>query len=157
MTVVVAGASGFMGRRLVAERRAAGETVRTIGRRDADATWGDTAAITRVLDGADVLVNLAGRSVNCRYTPANRAEILRSRVETTGELAGAVAAAAAPPPLWLNSSTATIYRHAERTPQLAHERAVVARIRCGEVDHPVDLLVLAEERDRAEDVVQVHP
>ena len=116
MTVVVAGASGFMGQRLVAERRAAGETVRTIGRRDADATWGDAAAITRVLDGADVLVNLAGRSVNCRYTPANRAEILRSRVETTGELADAVTAAAAPPRLWLNSSTATIYRHADDRP-----------------------------------------
>ncbi len=108
MTVVIAGASGFMGRRLVAERRAAGEEVRTIGRRGADAAWGDAAGIARVLDGADVLVNLAGRSVNCRYTPANRAEILRSRVGTTGELARGVAAAAAPPSLWLNSSTATI-------------------------------------------------
>lgn len=108
MTVVVAGASGFLGRRLVAERRRTGEEVRTIGRAGADATWGDTAAITRLLDGADALVNLAGRSVSCRYTPRNRAEILRSRVETTGELARAAAAAAAPPPLWINSSTATI-------------------------------------------------
>ena len=116
MTVVVAGASGFIGRRLVAERRRAGEEVRTIGRTGADATWGDTAAITRLLDGADALVNLAGRSVNCRYTPANRAEIVRSRTETTGELARAVAAATAPPPLWLNSSTATIYRHADDRP-----------------------------------------
>ena len=114
--VVVAGASGFMGRRLVAERRRAGEDVRTIGRSGADAAWGDTAAITRLLDGADLLVNLAGRSVNCRYTPANRAEIVRSRVETTGELARAIAAAAAPPPLWINSSTATIYRHADDRP-----------------------------------------
>ena len=114
--VVVAGASGFMGRRLVAERRRAGGDVRTIGRSGADAAWGDTAAITRLLDGADLLVNLAGRSVNCRYTPANRAEIVRSRVETTGELARAIAAAAAPPPLWINSSTATIYRHADDRP-----------------------------------------
>jgi uncharacterized protein len=118
VTVVVAGASGFIGRRLVAERRAAGEVVRTVGRpgSGADAAWGDTAAVTRLLDGADVLVNLAGRSVNCRYTPANRAEILRSRVETTRELAAAVAAAATPPRLWLNSSTATIYRHADDRP-----------------------------------------
>ncbi len=114
--VVVAGASGFMGRRLVAERRRAGEDVRTVGRSGADAAWGDTAAITRLLDGADLLVNLAGRSVNCRYTPANRAEIVRSRVETTAELARAVAAADAPPPLWINSSTATIYRHADDRP-----------------------------------------
>jgi NAD dependent epimerase/dehydratase family enzyme len=116
-SVVIAGASGFMGRRLVADRLRAGEEVRTIGRSGADATWGDTAAITRLLDGADLLVNLAGKSVNCRYTAANRAEILRSRVETTGELARAVAAAATPPPLWINSSTATIYRHADDRPQ----------------------------------------
>jgi uncharacterized protein len=115
--VVVAGASGFMGRRIVADRRRAGEDVRTIGGAGADATWGDTAAITRLVDGADLLVNLAGRSVNCRYTPANREEIRRSRVETTAELARAVAAAAGPPPLWINSSTATIYRHADDRPQ----------------------------------------
>jgi hypothetical protein len=117
MTVVVAGASGFMGRRLVAERRRAGEDVRTIGRADSDAVWGDTAAITALVDGADLVVNLAGRSVNCRYTAANRAEIVRSRVETTDELARAIAAASSPPPLWLNSSTATIYRHADDRPQ----------------------------------------
>lgn len=120
-SVVVAGASGFMGRRLVAERRRAGEEVRTIGRAQADAVWGDTAAITRLLDGADLVVNLAGKSVNCRYTPANRAEILRSRVETTGELARAMRAAVAPPPLWINSSTATIYRHADDRPQTEAE------------------------------------
>ena len=117
MTVVIAGASGFMGRRLAAERRRAGEEVRTIGRSGADAAWGDTAAITRLLDGADLLVNLAGRSVNCRYTASNRAEILRSRTETTEELGRAAAAAASPPPLWINSSTATIYRHADDRPQ----------------------------------------
>lgn len=116
-TVVIAGASGFMGRRLVADRLRAGEAVRTIGRSGADASWGDTAAITRLLDGADLLVNLAGRSVNCRYTPANRAEILRSRVDTTAELARAVAATSTPPSLWINSSTATVYRHADDRPQ----------------------------------------
>ncbi len=120
-TVVVAGASGFMGRRLVAERRRAGDDVRTIGRAHADAVWGDTAGVTRLVDGADLVVNLAGRSVNCRYTPANRAEILRSRVETTGELARAIAAAATTPTLWINSSTATIYRHADDRPQTEAE------------------------------------
>ncbi|MET1016914.1 MAG: DUF1731 domain-containing protein, partial [Leifsonia flava] len=56
------------------------------------------------------------KSVNCRYTPANRAEILRSRVETTRELNAAVQACVTPPVLWVNSSTATIYRHAEDRP-----------------------------------------
>jgi uncharacterized protein (TIGR01777 family) len=95
----------------------AGDTVTTIGRRDADAIWGDTEAITRLVDGADVLVNLAGKSVDCRYNDRNKAEIFRSRLETTAELGRAVHDAATPPPLWLNASTATIYRHADDHPQ----------------------------------------
>ena len=101
-----------MGTRFAQLYRAAGDTVQTVGRRDADAVWGDTAAITALLHGADVLVNLAGKSVDCRYNARNRAEILRSRLETTAELGRAVAAAGAPPALWLNASTATIYRNA---------------------------------------------
>ena len=114
--VVIAGASGFIGRRLRAAYEADGASVSVIGRSGADATWGDTAAMTALLDGAELLVNLAGKSVNCRYDARNRAEILRSRVETTSELARAIAACAVPPPLWINSSTATIYRHAEDRP-----------------------------------------
>lgn len=116
MKVAIAGASGFMGRYLTQQLRSTGDEVATIGRADADATWGDAAAIAAVVDGAHVLINLAGRSVNCRYGPANRAEILRSRVETTRALGEAVATAATPPALWVNSSTATIYRHAEDRP-----------------------------------------
>jgi uncharacterized protein (TIGR01777 family) len=115
--LVIAGAHGFMGTRFAELYRAAGDTVATVGRRDADATWGDTAAITRLIDGADVLINLAGKSVDCRYTERNKAEIFRSRLETTAELGRAVADAVSPPPLWLNASTATIYRHADDRPQ----------------------------------------
>jgi NAD dependent epimerase/dehydratase family enzyme len=114
--IVIAGASGFIGQHLAAAWRARGARVSEIGRSGPDARWGDTAAITRLLDGADLLVNLAGKSVDCRYGPANRAEIMRSRVETTRELREAVLASAAPPRLWSNSSTATIYRHAEDRP-----------------------------------------
>lgn len=114
--VVIAGASGFIGQYLARAFRAEGRTVSLIGRNGPDAAWGDTAAITRLLDGADLLVNLAGKSVNCRYNPANRAEILRSRIETTSELATAIRNCGVPPPLWVNSSTATIYRHAEDRP-----------------------------------------
>ena len=116
MRVVVAGANGFIGSTLVPSLRATGDDVATIGRTRSDAQWGDTESITRLVNGADVVVNLAGKSVNCRYNARNRAEIFRSRLETTRELAVAIAAAPKPPALWINSSTATIYRHAEDRP-----------------------------------------
>ncbi|TFD45123.1 DUF1731 domain-containing protein [Cryobacterium frigoriphilum] len=109
---VVAGASGFIGQRLVHDLTDQGYLVATIGRSGADARWGDAVAIRALVDGADLLVNLAGKSVNCRYTDANRDEIVRSRVDTTRQLREAVAAAAAPPRVWLNASTSTIYRYA---------------------------------------------
>lgn len=64
------------------------------------------------LDGADVVINLAGRSVNCRYNQANRREIMESRLVTTRLVGEAIAKASNPPKLWMNASTATIYRHA---------------------------------------------
>ncbi|MFB2582041.1 epimerase [Herbiconiux sp. P15] len=114
--VVVAGASGFIGARLVQAFRDEGAEVALIGRTGPDARWGDAAAIAALVDGADLLINLAGKSVNCRYTAENRAEIFRSRLETTRALHAAVSGAAHPPALWINSSTATIYRHADDRP-----------------------------------------
>ncbi len=64
------------------------------------------------LEGADLVINLAGRSVNCRYTAANRREIMQSRTETTRLIGRAIAQCARPPAAWMNASTATIYRHA---------------------------------------------
>lgn len=93
---VVAGASGFIGRTLVAALAEDGYDVRTIGR-EGPVTWSDAEAIAAAVDEADLLVNLAGKSVNCRYTDANRDEILRSRVDTTRALRAAVAAASTPP------------------------------------------------------------
>lgn len=63
------------------------------------------------IDGADVVINLAGRSVNCRYTRENMAEMMRSRVDSTRAVGEAIAAAERPPPVWLQMSTATIYAH----------------------------------------------
>ena len=66
---------------------------------------------TRAIDGADAVVNLAGRSVNCRFTPENRRLVMESRVDSTRVLGEAIARCAKPPRVWLNSSTATIYKH----------------------------------------------
>ena len=63
------------------------------------------------LEGAAAVVNLAGRSVDCRYTARNRRAMIDSRVDSTRILGAAIASCSAPPPVWLNSSTATIYEH----------------------------------------------
>ena len=65
----------------------------------------------REIDGADVVINLAGFSVNCRYNAANRQEILQSRIESTRIVGEAIARAGRPPRVWLQASTATIYAH----------------------------------------------
>lgn len=63
------------------------------------------------LENADVLINLAGKSVDCRYNETNKKEILDSRINSTSVLNLAVKMCQNPPKHWLNSSTATIYRH----------------------------------------------
>lgn len=63
------------------------------------------------VDGADVVINLAGRSVNCRYHAANRREIMASRVESVRAVGEAIQRAKHPPRVWLQASTATIYAH----------------------------------------------
>ena len=112
---VIAGASGFVGPAIAQAFREDGYDVRFIGR-SAEITWGDPANIARVIDGSAIVINLAGKSVNCRYNDKNRNEILRSRVETTRALREAIAAASAPPAIWMNASTATIYRHSTDRP-----------------------------------------
>lgn len=114
--VVLGGSTGFMGQVLQERYRSAGREVVTISRRGADLSWDDSVGIAEAVDGASLVVGLAGKSVNCRYTPENRAEIFRSREATTAALSAAIASASAPPALWVNSSTATIYRHAEDRP-----------------------------------------
>lgn len=114
--VVIGGSTGFMGRFLVPRFRAEGREVVTISRSGADIRWGDQVEIDRAVDGAALVIGLAGKSVNCRYTPENRAEIFRSRLDTTASLSTAITRSSAPPALWINSSTATIYRHAEDRP-----------------------------------------
>jgi len=107
--VVIAGGSGFMGAALVDAWRDRGREVRTIGRHAGDIRWDDADGMRRALDGAGMLVNLAGRSVNCRYDTSHREEILSSRLGTTQRLAEAMAGSIAPPPVWINASSATVY------------------------------------------------
>ena len=116
-TAVVAGASGYIGQHLLRTLTTRGVEVRTIGRSaSSDATWDDPAGLVDALDGADLLVNLAGRSVSCRYTKRNADAIFSSRTETTSALGRALAATTRPPQLWINASTGTIYRDSRDRP-----------------------------------------
>jgi uncharacterized protein (TIGR01777 family) len=109
-TIVIAGASGFVGKHLVYHFRENSWNVITVGRSNTDATWNDQPSLIRALEGADAVVNLAGKSVNCRFTPSNVAELIRSRVETTRAIGDAIALCKMPPKVWINASGASIYR-----------------------------------------------
>ncbi|RCW73232.1 TIGR01777 family oxidoreductase [Saliterribacillus persicus] len=114
--VVIAGSSGFIGRYLVNKYESLGYDVLTISRNEPSITWNHKEEIIAALENADLLINLAGKSVNCRYNEKNKHEILTSRTGTTKILGDAIKACQNPPELWINSSTATIYRHAEDRP-----------------------------------------
>jgi uncharacterized protein (TIGR01777 family) len=117
MKVVLFGGSGQLGGVLVRAFQARGDDVVVVSRSGATAArriaW-DGKSVgpwASELEGADVVVNLAGRSVNCRYTAANRKAMFDSRVESTRAVGAAIAGASRPPRVWLQMSTATIYSH----------------------------------------------
>lgn len=118
---VIAGASGFIGERLRSELSGQGYEIAIIGR-NGPICWDDQDAIDCAVNGAELLINLAGKNVGCRYSSKARNEILNSRVQTTRILHDAVSNATTPPKLWLNASTATIYRHAMDHPNTESTR-----------------------------------
>lgn len=118
MRIVIPGGSGQVGHVLARHFHAQGHSVTVLTRNPAPAPWQTIQWDGRhegdwidVLEGSDVCINLAGRSVNCRYNQANRRAIFESRVDSTRILGRVIAALAHPPAVWLNASTATIYRH----------------------------------------------
>jgi uncharacterized protein (TIGR01777 family) len=117
-TVVLAGGTGQAGTILARHFHAAGDAVVVLSRTPKAAPWRTVAwdaktlgPWTSELEDADVVINLAGRSVNCRYTAANRREIMSSRVDSAHAIGQAIAWAKRPPRTWLQMSTATIYAH----------------------------------------------
>ncbi len=118
MNIVISGGSGHIGTMLATALSKDGHDVTVLSRVQSSAPWrvvvwdgetlGDWAS---AIDGADVVINLAGRSVNCRYTADNRRIIKESRVNSTRAIGDAIARATSPPPIWLQMSTATLYAH----------------------------------------------
>jgi len=119
MKIVIPGGSGHLGRILCTALRRRSHEVVVLSRRPSSVEgarvvgwdgrslgeWADE------IDGADVVINLAGRSVNCRYTRANLREMIDSRVLSTRVVGRAIERAGMPPRAWLQMSTATIYAH----------------------------------------------
>jgi uncharacterized protein len=114
--VILAGGTGFIGQYFEKQFKELGYDVKHISRQPQHISWNDKAAIIDALEDGELLINLAGKSVNCRYNETNKKEIMNSRLETTKILGESVLSCKNPPQLWINSSTATIYRHAEDRP-----------------------------------------
>lgn len=124
--IVVFGANGFLGRYLTRYFSRNGKEVVAVARSrkgwSGDGMFLEWDGKTRgpwdlALEGAEAVINLAGRSVDCRYTLENRRQIVASRVDSTRVIGEAINACKMPPKTWLNASTATWYRHAEDKPQ----------------------------------------
>jgi uncharacterized protein len=119
LRVVIPGGSGHVGALLARHFHAQGHSVTVFSRTPEPMPWRVVAwDVSKpgpwidALEHSDVCINLAGRSVNCRYTSANKQEIYDSRICTTQRLNEVITGLRNPPRLWLNASTATIYQHA---------------------------------------------
>jgi uncharacterized protein (TIGR01777 family) len=121
MRIVIPGGSGQVGRILARHFHAQGHTVTVFSRTPQPAPWRVRPWNATDLAQSDVCINLAGRSVNCRYTPANRRAIYDSRIDSTRFLNHAISSLDRPPRLWINASTATIYRHAVDRPMSEYD------------------------------------
>jgi uncharacterized protein len=118
--IILASGSGFLGKALAQKFVALGCEVIVLTRSPHERSDGtkeifwDTKSLgdwTKLIDGAEVVTNLTGKSVDCRYNEANRKAIIASRVNSTRVLGKAIAQCNQPPRVWLNCSSATIYKH----------------------------------------------
>ncbi len=117
LRIVIPGGSGQVGQMLAHYFQERGHHVTVLTRGPYTAPWQtvhwdgeSTGPWTEYLEGADVCINLAGRSINCRYTPANRRAIYLSRIRSTQLIGRVIAGLADPPKVWINASAATLYR-----------------------------------------------
>lgn len=112
--IVIAGGTGFIGSYLDMRFRERGYKVVLVSRDKAHVPW-ELTALTEVLNKADILINLAGKSINCRHNPTNKKAILESRIKTTELLGEAILNCTQAPKLWINASATGVYK-----PSISH-------------------------------------
>lgn len=145
LRIVIPGGSGHVGSMLARFFQERGQHVTVLTRGPYTAPWQtvhwdgiELGPWVETLEGADVCIHLSGRSINCRYTARNRRELYDSRIGPTRLLHRAFATLANPPRLWMNASTASIYRHSldrdmdEATGELGGNEPISARRRAPE-------------------------
>ncbi|MDO9152920.1 MAG: TIGR01777 family oxidoreductase [Paludibacter sp.] len=115
MKIIIAGGTGFIGQYLTEKFRKRGDQVLFISRQSGHVSWVYNDLLN-ALEGSDLLINLAGRSINCRHTAAHRKEIINSRIQSTSALSDAVSGCKNPPKLWINASATGIYKPSENIP-----------------------------------------
>ncbi|MFQ5503026.1 MAG: TIGR01777 family oxidoreductase [Phycisphaerae bacterium] len=117
MKIVIPGGSGQVGSVLAHAFRTDGHNVNVLSRhpdkQESTVEWDgkNLGPWADEIDGADVVINLAGYTVNCRYNTRNRNRIMNSRIDSTRVVGEAIRQSSRPPRVWLQASTATIYAH----------------------------------------------
>jgi uncharacterized protein (TIGR01777 family) len=109
MNILIAGGTGFIGTYLKKRFEEKGENVKLVSRTGIDVPWVHQSLVDE-LEHTDMVINLAGKTINCRHTGENKKMILDSRIKATSLLGNAIAACKNPPLLWVNASASAIYK-----------------------------------------------
>lgn len=107
--IVIAGGTGFIGAYISERFQKAGYTVLIVSRNPEHVSW-NPIGLTEALEGAEAVINLAGKSISCLHTEENRKAIIESRINTTLWLGNALLACIKPPKVWINASATGIYK-----------------------------------------------
>ena len=121
--IVIAGGSGFIGSYLSARFLALGHSVFIVSRQSGDVAWQHNDLV-ETFEKADLVINLAGKTINCRHNETNRKAILDSRINSTKLIGNAISVCKQAPKLWINASAAGIYKPSITHPATEEEQAV---------------------------------